>query len=338
MRSPSLTKSETLHAYFAREEVRMTQLTRTIRYSGGTLVLAAAGVLTAGGVAGAHDATQGDASGVVTAVGANSFSLRTWGNGNETVDTSGSTTYTESGTPNDPAGVAVGDAVDVKLDPTAVAPTALQVTVLLDRVSGTVTDVSGSSITLNAGWGAPREVEVSSGTEYFDGGSATPSVTDGEFVTAFGSLSGSAPFVIDATFVDVDPGATPPVRPGPWTNSAHWLAAFHSSVDGVCHHDGTPVTPPTPTSPSATPSVAAHVQPSPAITPPTAPAPVVPGVTFGHGAPGFPSSNGSPGSGGRGFGTPNGGSASGGSPNGGSPNGGSPNGGSPNGGSHGFHS
>jgi hypothetical protein len=263
----------------ARKEILKVQLTRVIRYSGTSLALAAAGVLTAGGMASAHDVSP-DAFGVVTSIGTDSFTIQTWNNASQTIDTSGSTTYAESGTPNDPTGVTVGENVDVKLDPTASVPTAVSVTVLLDRVSGKVTDVSASSITLDPGWGVPRQVDVSPSTGYFNDGSAVSGVTDGESVTAFGSSTAGAPYAIDASYVDVDGSSPVPPRFGHWATTADWMTASGHSLNSNCHPGTNPVTPPT------TSSATARVQPH-TVSPPAAPAaPLTTAATAPAGQPG----------------------------------------------------
>lgn len=151
----------------------MVQWKRKILHTGTTLTVVAVGALAAQGVASAHDAAGTDgastqcASGTVTALGVDSFTLTTHDGTVETIDTLPTTTFAEYGTPSAPTGVSVGQEVAVSLDPSDTTPTAVHVTVLLDRVSGKVVDVTSTSITLSGPRGTTRSVGISPGTEYF---------------------------------------------------------------------------------------------------------------------------------------------------------------------------
>jgi hypothetical protein len=148
----------------------------------------------------------------------NSFTLTTHKGTTETIDTTSNTKYTETGTPVAPTGVATGQDVLVVLDPGDATPTAVHVTVILDRVSGKVLKVSGTSITLAGPKDSTRDAVISSGTKYFSGTTTATGVTVGEFVTAFGTKDTSTPTALDALFVDiyptwVHPGKGPLVTP-----------------------------------------------------------------------------------------------------------------------------
>ncbi len=104
----------------------------------------------------------------------------------------------------------VGETVAVTLDPTDATPTAVHVTVLLDRASGKVTAVSSTSITLSGPKDSTRYAVISPSTLYFNGKTAATGVTIGEFVTAFGTRDTSTPTDLEALFVDILPTAANP--------------------------------------------------------------------------------------------------------------------------------
>jgi uncharacterized membrane protein YgcG len=180
---------------------------RTLMNAGVSLSVATVGALAVEGSASAHDAPGSDDGvahalrGVVSAVGTGNFTI-TNRQGTETIDTTSTTTFSETGTPLPPVTVAVGQSVAVALDPSDTTPTAVRVTVLLNRVSGKVTNVTGSTITL-AGPRAGRQVLISSITQYFNGKTTATGVTDGEFVSAFGTRDATTPGELDAIFVDI---------------------------------------------------------------------------------------------------------------------------------------
>src|SRR5262249_11973684 len=125
------------------------QLNRTTRIAGITVSGAALGLLPAAGVAAAHDAAHDvDATGSglhgrVVSVGSGDFVLKTFHGGTTTVDTTGTTAYSELGNPTALTGVVDGEWVSVGLDPSAQTPTATSVTVFPQSVGGKVTSVSG---------------------------------------------------------------------------------------------------------------------------------------------------------------------------------------------------
>jgi len=223
----------------------MQQWRRTILHTGVSLSLLGGGALIAAGAAGAHDAADPATPpqpvshavvGVVTVLGVNSFTITTHKGATKTIDTTPSTTFAETGTPVAPTGVAVGEAVIVALDPGAATPTAVHVTVHLDRISGKVLDVSSTSITLAGPKDGKRHVIISSSTEYFTGGTKATGVTVGEIVTAWFTRSTSTPTDLDALFVDSDstsvhPDGAPvvsPVLPNP-------VGPRHGNKDATPH-------------------------------------------------------------------------------------------------------
>jgi hypothetical protein len=196
----------------------MGHLKRTLRTTGISLTVAGVGLVGAAGAASAHDdgGDNGQAVwGTVTAVGTGSFTITTHPGTTETIDTTATTTYAEPGTTVAPTGVVDGQNVIVRLDPSDATPTAVEVVVLLDRVSGKVTDVSATSITLTGYRGTTRDVVISPSTTYFEGKTSATGVTDGEFVTAFGTWDATTPTELDALFVDIGSKTTvcPPRSP-----------------------------------------------------------------------------------------------------------------------------
>jgi hypothetical protein len=195
----------------------MGQLKRTLRFTGISLAMAGAGVVGAAGAASAHDdGASGPALwGTVTAVGTGSFTITTHPGTTEIIDTTATTTYAEPGTTVAPAAVVEGQDVVVRLDPADATPTAVEVTVLLDRVSGKVTDVTATSITLSGARGTTPDVVISPSTTYYEGKTPATAVTDGEFVTAFGTWDTTTPTELDALFVDIGSKTTvcPPRSP-----------------------------------------------------------------------------------------------------------------------------
>lgn len=219
---------------------------QTLRNTGLSLTVAAVGIVAAESAASAHDG--GNPSdwvvGSVTGLGTDSFTITTHGGSTETIDTTPTTAYAETGTTVPPTTVATGEEVLVALDPSDTTPTAVKITVLLDRLSGKVTDVTANSITLSGPRDSSRDVVISSSTLYYDGSSTATGVTDGEFVTAFGTWDATTPTELDAQFVDighktdcrfgvpptVTPTTTPPTTPSttagsdPWSGGAGWSA------------------------------------------------------------------------------------------------------------------
>lgn len=212
----------------------MSRKFHSVRNVGLALVAAGVGVVAAEGAA-AGDGVAGHlVEGKVTAVGTNTFTL-TNVKGTETIDTTTATAFHELGSPVNPTGVADGQHVVVALNPTDSTPTAVSVTILLDRVSGKVTSVSGSTITL-AAFGGTREVVVSPSTAYYSGKTTVTGVTDGEWVTAFGTRDTSTtPPELDALFVDV---FTPPVTP-PRPHHGPRFGLFHGWAFGLRDRTGT---------------------------------------------------------------------------------------------------
>jgi hypothetical protein len=243
----------------------MGQWKRTLRNTGISLTVAGVGVMGAAGAASAHGAgAQEFVRGTVTTVGTGTITITTHNGTMETIDTT-TTTYSETGTLVAPTGVTDGQDVLVKLDPADTTPTAVEITVILDRVSGKVTAFTSTSITLGGPWGKTRDVEVSSpGTTYYDGKTTATGVTVGEYVIAFGTWdTTTTPPELDALFVDI--GSTtvcPPRSP-------------RIAPTGVVPFKGPDTDPSTTTwgtqthTPAAAPAVVSTAGSTPKFTPPT---------------------------------------------------------------------
>ena len=191
----------------------MGQWKRTLRNTGISLTVVGVGVVGAAGVASAHGNDPQFVQGTVTTLGTGSFTITTHQGTTETIDTTMNTKYAETGTLVAPTGVAQGQDVAVRLDPADATPTAVEVTVILDRVSGKVTGFTSTSITLSGPRGTTRDVEVSSpGTTYYDGKTTATGVTVGEFVIAFGTWDTTTPTQLDALFVDIGSTTVCPPR------------------------------------------------------------------------------------------------------------------------------
>jgi hypothetical protein len=148
----------------------------------------------------------------VTSVASGDFVVQKYDGSTETVDTTGSTSYAEPGNASTLPGVLDGENVAVTLDTTASSPTATHVVVFPERVSGRVTNVSGSTVTLSNHKGTDAVV-VSPSTKYFEKGATPSSVSQGELVSAFGLPDSSTPGELDAQVIAI---FGPQVSPQPW--------------------------------------------------------------------------------------------------------------------------
>jgi hypothetical protein len=170
---------------------------------------AAAGTLTANSVNIFVPPVQTHASGVVSALGTNSITLKAHGTAT-TYTTTGTTTYFEGKTASVVGSLAVGERVNLQL--TSAAPqTVTKVTICLARVSGSVTGVSGNVITITGFHKTTIAVTVVPGTTTYTSAGAASSfaaVVDGVEISAVG-LSGSAAGTLTANSVNI---FVPPVQ------------------------------------------------------------------------------------------------------------------------------
>jgi hypothetical protein len=140
------------------------------------------------------------------------------------------------------------------------------VVVFPERVSGRVTNVAGSTITLSNRRGTETAL-VSSDTKYYEKGTSPTGVSDGEQIVAFGLPDTSTPGALDAQVVAiVGPQPTPP--PTPTT----------AAVTPGAQPDGPHVQPAAPQIPSA-PNTTSWNHPAPT----GAPSPMAPRVARGIG-------------------------------------------------------
>ena len=82
------------------------------------------------------------------------------------------------------------------------SPTATSVAVFPERVSGTVTNVAGSTITLSKRHGTDT-VLASPDTKYYQKGASPTGVSDGERVVVFGLPDTTTPGALDAQVVAI---------------------------------------------------------------------------------------------------------------------------------------
>jgi hypothetical protein len=192
------------------------QLHKTMRIAGVSLSAAALALLTAEGPAAAHQRTfSQDLRGRVTSVASGDFVLQKHDGTTQTVDTTDATTYSEPGSAIAPLGVYDGESVAVTFDPTASSPTATSVIVFPEKVSGRVTNVAGSTVTLTNRRGTDTLI-VSPSTKYYQKGATPTAVSDGEVVTVFGLPDPSTPTELDAQVVAIfGPGTSPQPQPPP---------------------------------------------------------------------------------------------------------------------------
>jgi hypothetical protein len=259
------------------------QLHKTMRLAGVSLSAAALALITAEGPAAAHEGSSSpDLRGRVTSVAAGDFVIQKYDGTTETVDTTGGTTYAEPGTPVALPGVVNGENVAVSLDPSASSPTATKVVVFPERVSGRVTNVAGSTITLSNRRSTETAL-VSSDTKYYEKGTSPTGVSDGEQIVAFGLPDTSTPGALDAQVVAIF-GPQPQPQPRPT-----------AAVTPGAQPGGPHVQPAAPQIPSA-PSTTSWDHPAPS------------GAPFTHGPSGGPGNWAGPGpqgaSHGGGFGSP----------------------------------
>jgi hypothetical protein len=155
-----------------------------------------------GGMGHRLEGFQGRGGGLVSSVSATSLTLATPA-GSKTIGLTGSTAFYKGQTKATSSVVKVGDIVRIRLvDPKATKPVASVVTVVPAHLSGFVTKINGSTITLVDESGFTRTLRTSSATVYVKRG-ATGSASDitvGAFIRAIGSVAGDGT-TLDATKV-----------------------------------------------------------------------------------------------------------------------------------------
>lgn len=159
---------------------------------------------------GHHDQGQSsnDASGVVTALGTNSITLKDRQGNATTYTTSDTTTYFEGKTAVKVVDLAVNEQVGLELTSTS-PQTVTKVDIRLVRFVGPVTAVAGNTITISGRHGITFSVVVSTtvpATTYTSGGAASTfaAVVVGAVIDAAG-LPGATAGTLDASTVNILP-------------------------------------------------------------------------------------------------------------------------------------
>jgi hypothetical protein len=258
------------------------QLNKTMRTTGISLSVAALVLLAAEGPAAAHEGTSSpDLRGRVTSVASGDFVIQKYDGTTETVDTTSGTTYGEPGTSVTLPGVQDSENVAITLDPSASSPTATNVVVFPERVSGRVSNVAGSTVTLRNRRGTDT-VLVSPNTKYYEKGTSPTGVSDGQLVTAFGLPDATTPGdELDAQVVAIF-GPAPQPAPQPVPTPAPATTPTTTAVTPGPQPGGPQVQPTAPQTPSA-PSTTSWNRSTPG------------GASFPHGLPGGPGNSGGPG-------------------------------------------
>ncbi len=178
-----------------------------------TLALGTAGVALAGqrshsrdhSSIGHHDQgwSSNEASGVVSALGTNSITLKDRHGSATTFTTSGTTTYFEGKTAATVAALAVNEQVSLELTSTS-PQTVTKVDIHLVRLTGAVTAFAGTTITIAGRHGTSLSVVVSGATTYTSDGapSTSAAVMVGAVIYAVG-LPGATAGTLDASTVSI---------------------------------------------------------------------------------------------------------------------------------------
>jgi hypothetical protein len=129
----------------------------------------------------------------VTGVSGNTITATGRGGQSVTVQVSAATTYTEAGASASLAAIHPGSLIAVRgsrADTSATTINATRVAILLSRVAGVVTNVTGNTITLTGFDGASHTVNVTGQTRYQKAGAsaALSDVTSGTAIVAAGTL------------------------------------------------------------------------------------------------------------------------------------------------------
>src|ERR1700691_708689 len=128
----------------------------------------------------AFDYASSGTGGYVTAVTPTSVTIQSWSGTTTTYALTSTTTYTEGKAASTWASLVVGDRVQIGVS-SASPTTSSSVSIELAELFGTVTSVSGSTITIKDPQGFTRTIVVGSATTYTQGGatSTIAAVIDG---------------------------------------------------------------------------------------------------------------------------------------------------------------
>lgn len=151
----------------------------------------------------AFDYASSGTGGYVTAVTPTSVTIQSWSGTTTTYALTSTTTYTEGKAASTWASLVVGDRVQIGVS-SASPTTASSVSIELAELFGTVTSVSGSTITIKDPQGFSRTIVVGSATTYTQGGatSTIAAVVDGAKIVAQGTIDANGTS-LDALSVDV---------------------------------------------------------------------------------------------------------------------------------------
>jgi hypothetical protein len=169
--------------------------------------------------------------GVVTALSGSSLTVQTHGGTTTVFTLTTNTTYKDGPYTLAATNLAVGEKVSVEVNSSA-ATTALNVTICLTSVAGTVTSVSGNTVVINGPQGFARTIVLGT-TVYYDGKTAgsISDVVTGAHIIALGTVDTNQTS-LDAVIVIV---WTPMTHTGP-TPLHTPLTPF--SGGGFSHHSG----------------------------------------------------------------------------------------------------
>ena len=155
------------------------------------------------------------AGGVVTAISASSITVRDLSGTSTTYTLTSATTFSDGPTTVDASAVSVGEHVVVELSSTD-ATTATSVNVMPAMLMGTVTSVSGDTLTITDPQGFTRTIVVDSSTTY-DKSGATSSLSDvtvGSVIAAQGRVDTNGTS-LDATGITIGLAGQAGAGPGP---------------------------------------------------------------------------------------------------------------------------
>ncbi|HEY1762978.1 MAG TPA: DUF5666 domain-containing protein [Acidimicrobiales bacterium] len=135
------------------------------------------------------DYASGGTGGYVTAVTPTSVTIQSWNGTSTTYALTSATTYTEGKAPSTAVSLVVGDRVEIGVSSTS-PTTATSVSIELAMLFGTVTSVSGSTITIKDPQGFTRTIVEGTATTYtLNGASSTiAAVVDGAKIIAEGTI------------------------------------------------------------------------------------------------------------------------------------------------------
>jgi Domain of unknown function (DUF5666) len=151
----------------------------------------------------AFDYASSGTGGYVTAVTPTSVTIQSWNGTTTTYTLTSSTTYTEGKAASTWSSLVVGDRVQIGVSSTS-STTASSVSIELAMLFGTVSTVSGNTITIKDPQGFTRTIVVGSATTYSQGGASSTiaAVVTGAKIIAQGTIDANGTS-LDALSIDV---------------------------------------------------------------------------------------------------------------------------------------